>query len=295
MHVNVWREVTGSNLGRVGLILIGMMVGLAAFAPFLTPYGPNDEAGSEAFSLPSREHLLGTNDARQDIWTRLLYGARTSLAVGFGVCLLSTAISVLIGGTSAIFGGLYDRFWMRVVDAMLAVPILVVIILVATYLRPNVLVMIVLLSALTWPGGARVVRAQTLSIKERMHVSAAQTFGAGWSHILLRHVIPDLGPILAAMMIQDARRAVFMEAGLSFLGISDPSVTSWGKMMQFARVFTYLDVWKWWLLPTGLALSLTLIGLSFTGSAMETALDPRLRRLRRVRSVRRLRRGLEDG
>jgi peptide/nickel transport system permease protein len=277
MHVDIWHEVTESNVGKAGLILIALMVALALFAPVLSPYSPRENTDTPAFSRPSEEHWLGTNDARQDIWTQLLYGARTSLSVGFGVALLSTLIGIIIGGTAAIFGGLYDRFWMRVVDATIAIPDMIVIILVAAYFRPNVLLMILLLSALSWPEGARVIRAQTLTLKERMHVSAARTFGAGWSHLLFRHIIPDLGPILVAMMIQDARRAVFMEAGLSFLGISDPSVMSWGKMMQYARVFTYLEVWKWWLLPTGLALSLTLIGLSFTGFALESALDPRLR------------------
>ncbi|MCR3883664.1 ABC transporter permease [Methanotrichaceae archaeon M04Ac] len=277
MHVSVWREVAGSNLGRAGLLLIGAMVLLAIFAPILTPYAPRENTSTPAFSRPSEDHWLGTNDARQDIWTQLLYGARTSLSVAFGVALLSGFISVLIGGTAAIFGGLYDRFWMRVVDATVAIPDVIVIILVAAYLRPNVFFMILLLSALSWPGGARVIRAQTLTLKERMHVSASRTFGAGPSHILLHHIIPDLGPVLVATMIQDARRAVFMEAGLSFLGISDPSMMSWGKMMQYARVFTYLEVWKWWLLPTGIALSITLIGLSFIGFALESALDPRLR------------------
>lgn len=277
MHVSVWREVSKSNLGKAGLFLIGVMVVLAIFAPVLTPYTPRENTSTLAFSRPSEDHWLGTNDARQDIWTQLLYGARTSLSVAFGVALLSGFISVLIGGTAAIFGGLYDRFWMRVVDATIAIPDVIVIILVAAYLRPNVFFMILLLSALSWPGGARVIRAQTLTLKERMHVSAARTFGAGWSHLLFHHIIPDLGPVLVATMIQDARRAVFMEAGLSFLGISDPSVMSWGKMMQYARVFTYLEVWKWWLLPTGIALSITLIGLSFIGFALESALDPRLR------------------
>jgi peptide/nickel transport system permease protein len=277
MHVDVWHEVGERNVGRAGLLLIGLIVLLAIFAPVLTPYSPRENTSTQAFSRPSADHWLGTNDARQDIWTQLLYGARTSLSVGFGVALLSGFISILVGGTAAIFGGLYDRFWMRIVDATIAIPDVVVIILVAAYLRPNVLLMILLLSALSWPGGARVIRAQTLTLKERMHVSAARTFGAGWSHLLFRHIVPDLAPVLVAIMIQDARRAVFMEAGLSFLGISDPSVMSWGKMMQYARVFTYLEVWKWWLLPTGLALSSTLIGLSFTGYALESALDPRLR------------------
>lgn len=277
MHVDIWHEVTESNVGKAGLLLIGLMIALAVFAPVLSPYSPRENTDTPAFSRPSEEHWLGTNDARQDIWTQLLYGARTSLLVGFGVALLSTSIGVLVGGTTAIFGGVYDRFWMRVVDATIAIPDMIIIILVAAYLRPNVLLMILLLSALTWPGDARVIRAQTLTLKERMHVSAARTFGAGWSHLLFHHIIPDLGPILVATMIQDARRAVFMEAGLSFLGVSDPSVMSWGKMMQYARAFTYLEVWKWWLLPTGLALSITLIGLSFTGFALESALDPRLR------------------
>ncbi|MHC1631906.1 MAG: ABC transporter permease [Methanotrichaceae archaeon] len=264
-------------MGKVGLVLIGMMAALAIFAPLLTPYDPHENTDSEAFSSPSLDHWLGTNDARQDIWTRLVYGARTSLVVGFGVSLLSAFLSVLIGGTSAIFGGLYDRFWMRVVDAIIAIPGIIIIILVAAYLRPDTLLIMFILSALMWPGGARMIRAQTLTLKERMHVSAAQTFGAGWLYILFHHIIPDLGPVLVAIMIQDARRAVFMEAGLSFLGISDPSVVSWGKMMQFARVYIYLGVWKWWLLPTGLALTVTLMGLSFTGFALETAMDPRLR------------------
>lgn len=277
MHVDVWREVLGSNVGRTGLLLIALMLLLAIFAPLLTPYSPRENTSTPAFSRPSVDHWLGTNDARQDIWTQLLYGARTSLSVGFGVAILSGFISVLIGGTAAIFGGLYDRFWMRVVDATIAVPDVIVIILVAAYLRPNVLLMILLLSALSWPGGARVIRAQTLTLKERMHVSAARTFGASWPHLLFRHIVPDLAPVLVAIMIQDARRAVFMEAGLSFLGISDPSVMSWGKMIQYSRVFTFLEVWKWWLLPTGIALSATLISLSFTGYALESALDPRLR------------------
>lgn len=285
MHVDYWKEITGSNLGRAGLTLLGLMVLIAVFAPLMTPYTPHQNTDTKAFSPPSKDHWLGTNDARQDIWTRLIYGARTSLEVGFGVAILSSFLSVLIGGTSAIFGGLYDRFWMRVVDAIIAIPGIIVIILVATYLKPNVLLIIVLLSLLMWPGGARVIRAQTFSLKERMHVSAAHTFGAGWSHILFRHIVPDLGPIIVAMMIQDARRAVFMEAGLSFLGVSDPSIVSWGKMMQFARVYTFLEVWKWWLLPTGFALSLTLIGLSFTGFALETALDPRLRDDKHVEGV----------
>jgi len=165
---------------------------------------------------------------------------------------------------------------MRVVDTLLAIPATVVMILVAAYLRPSLLTMIVMISLLSWPDGARIIRSQTLSLRERLHVSAARTFGAGTSYILFRHVVPELGPIIIAVMIQDAMKAVFMEAGLAFLGVSDSTVVSWGVMMHQALRFTYLDVWRWWLVPTGLALSITLVGLSLIGAGLETAMDPRL-------------------
>jgi peptide/nickel transport system permease protein len=149
---------------------------------------------------------------------------------------------------------------------------------VAAYLRPNLTLLILLISAFSWPGGARIVRSQVLSLKERMHINAARTFGAGKKHILFNHILPDISPIIFALMMQDARRAVFMEAGLAFLGVSDPTVISWGKMMNQALAFTYLDAWQWWLVPAGLALSATLVGISLFSFSLETAMNPKLRR-----------------
>ncbi|MEA2032615.1 MAG: ABC transporter permease subunit, partial [Euryarchaeota archaeon] len=155
------------------------------------------------------------------------------------------------------------------------------IILVAAYVLPNVWTLIFLISILTWQGGARLVRAQTLSLKERMHIYAARTFGANKRYISTRHIIPELGPILVAVFIHSATRGVFMEAGLAFLGIADISTVSWGLMMHYALKFYYLEVWKWWLLPTGLALSITIMAFVFIGHAFETAMDPRLRVMER--------------
>lgn len=277
MHVNYWREIKQSNTGRAGLALLFLMVVLAALGPLLSPYQPYAYTGA-IFSPPSAQHWLGTDDVGQDIWTRLLFGARTSLTVGCGVALFSVFLSILVGGASALAGGLYERFWMRLVDVLIVIPPVIMVILAAAYLRPNLFLLIFLLSSFLWPGGARLVRAQVLSLKERGPVAASRTFGAGRRHLLFNHIIPDLGPVLVALLIQDARRAVFMEAGLSFLGICDPALVSWGKMMQQALRFTYLEVWQWWLLPTGLALSLTIMGFTFTGFALETALNPRLRK-----------------
>ncbi|SMB99654.1 peptide/nickel transport system permease protein [Thermanaeromonas toyohensis ToBE] len=276
MHVNYWQEIKENRLGRTGLWLFLFLAFLAALAPFLAPYSPEARVGA-AFSRPSAQHWLGTNDVGQDVWSCLLYGARTSLLVGCGAALLAGIISVLVGSSAALAGGLYDALCMRVVDAFLVIPPVLVAILVGAYLKPHLLTLILLLAAFLWPGGARIIRAEALSLKEKKSVAAARTFGAGSFYIMARHIIPDLGPVLLAVMIQNARRAIFMEAGLSFLGVSDPTLLSWGKMMQQALNFTYLGVWKWWLLPPGLALSVTVTALTFIGYALEGVLNPRLR------------------
>ena len=121
------------------------------------------------------------------------------------------------------------------------------------------------------------IRAQALSLKESGHINASRTFGASRLYIAWRHIVPDLGPILLVDFIYGVRRAVFMEAGLAFLGITDPALVSWGMMMRNALSFSYLNVWQWWLVPTGVALSLTIIGLTFLGYAVEPVIEPRLR------------------
>lgn len=278
MHIDYWHHTREHQLGRLGLGLVLGVSALAFLAPLLTPYAPLEHAGTP-LAPPSPVHWLGTNDVGQDIYTQLLYGARTSLVVAAGVTLLATGISLAVGVSTAMLGGLYARFWMRLVDVLLVLPPLVVVILVAAYLEPGLGLLIGLLALLTWPAGARVVRAQTLALQEKMPVTAARTFGAGRRHLFWRHILPDLGPVLVALMLQEARRAVFMEAGLSFLGIADPALVSWGKMMQQALAFAYLEAWQWWLIPPGMALGLTVAGLSLVGYALEEALDPRLAKM----------------
>lgn len=273
MHVDLWREIRSSSAGVFGMVILAIIAGLALSAPIIAPsyrdIGP-------VFSQPSGEHLLGTDDLGQDIAAKLVHGARTSLMIALGVALLSALISVIVGGSAAMLGGTYDRVCMRAVDAVMSLPSVVVMILVAAYIRPNLGLLVILISFFSWPGGARIVRSQTLSLRERLHVVAARTFGASRRYLLRRHILPDLGPVLVAIMIQDARRAVLMEAGLAFLGVSDPMVVSWGRMMKQAMAFTYLDVWKWWLIPAGVLLSLTLVGLSLIAASLERAMDPRL-------------------
>jgi peptide/nickel transport system permease protein len=276
MHIDIKKEIKESGAGKAGLLILLVMIAVAILAPVLARYDPSLQT-ADSLLPPSWEHWLGTNHVGQDIWSRLLFGARTSLLVGFGVGFLSTLLSTIFGVSSALVGGLYDKVVMRIVDAFIVIPAVIIVILVAAYIRPSILVLIMLLSLLSWQGGARVVRAQALSLKERGHVAAARSFGANHFYIAWRHIVPDLGPILLVDFIYGVRRAVFMEAGLAFLGITDPNVVSWGVMMRNALSFSYLNVWQWWLVPTGVALSLTIIGLTFLGYAAEPVIEPRLR------------------
>ncbi|MFP3898924.1 MAG: ABC transporter permease [Dehalococcoidia bacterium] len=276
MHISVKKELRRSHTGKVGLALLTLTVTAAVLAPLLSQYDPLRQTATSLLS-PSYSHLLGTNHVGQDIWSQLLYGARTSLVVGFGVGILSLALSTVFGVSSALIGGLYDKIVMRIVDAFIVIPMIIVVILVAAYIRPDLTILVLLLAALSWQGGARVIRAQALSLKERGHVGACRTFGAGRLHVAWRHIIPDMGTILLVEFIHGVRRAIFMEAGLAFLGISDPRVVSWGTMMRDAMKFSYLNVWQWWLVPAGVALSLTIIGLTFVSHTAESVLDPRLR------------------
>jgi peptide/nickel transport system permease protein len=276
MHIDLKREIRESGPGKTGLVLLLLMLALALLAPILAPYGPQQQS-TASFLSPSLDHWLGTNHVGQDVWSRLVFGARTSLLVGFGVGMVTTVLGALFGISAALVGGLYENVVMRVVDAFIVVPMIIVVILVAAYLSPSILVLILLLSLLSWQGGARIIRSQALSLKERGHVAAARTFGGRNWYLGWRHIVPDLAPILLVDFIYSVRRAVFMEAGLAFLGISDPTVVSWGMMMRDALSFSYLDVWQWWLLPTGVALSLTIVGLTFLGHSAEPAIEPRLR------------------
>ena len=275
MHIRYDIELARSRFGRLGLLLFSAIVITALLAPVITQYSPSSYTG-DIFHPPCAKYWLGTNEVGQDIWSQLVYGARTSLLIAGGAACLAVALSLLAGGLAALSGGLLDRVIMRTVDIWLVLPPIIITILFAAYLHPHIFLLITLLAAFMWPGGARVVRSQTLTLKTKASYAAATTFGASKQYLLRKHVLPDLGPILTVLCIQYARRAVFMEAGLSFLGMSDPGLISWGKMMRQALAFTYLDVWQWWLLPAGLAVSLTITSLAFTGLALETALDPRL-------------------
>lgn len=276
MHISIRGEFRKNGFGQAGLFLLMAMTALALLAPVITPWDPNHQTHC-SFEPPSRLHILGTNHVGQDNWSRLVHGARTSLAVGFFVACTVTLISVLVGGSCALKGGLYDGIMMRFVDALLIIPAIIILILVSAYVNPGIYLLIALISLLTWSGGARIVRAQTLSLMEQAHIWAARSFGGNDWYLMRRHIVPELGPILVVEFIHSFRRAVFMEAGLAFIGICDPATVSWGTMMKNAIDYSYMNVWMWWLVPAGLALSITILALASIGHTLEPIMEPRLR------------------
>jgi peptide/nickel transport system permease protein len=266
--------------GWVGIIILSFYIIVALAAPVLAPYDPAHYVGAP-LERPSAAHLLGTNDVGQDILSELIYGARISLLVGFLAASIALSIAILVGTLAGFMGGLVDAVLMRTVDALLVIPRLPLMIVIAAYLGANLETVILVIGLLSWPGPARLIRSQALSLRKLAKIEAAQLFGARPGYIIRRHLVPILSPILAAIFVGQANRAVIMEAGLAFLGLGDPSLKSWGLMIRFAldaRGFFFSDRWLWWLLPVGANLTLLLLGFALLGISMEALTHPRTRR-----------------
>jgi peptide/nickel transport system permease protein len=264
----------------LGAAVLVFFVLMALAAPFLAPYDPHAFSG-RSLERPGPAHLLGTNDAGQDILSELIYGVRISLAVGLGAALGTVALALLVGGVAGYAGGTLDALLMRLVDVMLTLPRLPLLILLAAFLGSGLVQTAAIISLLFWPATARVIRAQVQSQRTRGYVRMARNFGGGTGYVLRRHILPAVAPLIAFGLIAAAGRAVAMEAGLAFLGLGDPTAKSWGLMMRFALNLPGLlltDRWLWWLLPPGLCLTLLILALTYLGMGLERRLHPGLAR-----------------
>lgn len=266
----------------VGLGIVGTFVVLALLAPVLAPYRTTALAG-QPIEAPSGRHVLGTNAVGQDVASQMLSGARVSLIVAFvagGATLLLGAVVGLLAGW---FGGWVDAVLLRVVDVVLIIPKLPLLIVAGAYAGTSLSAIVTIIALTSWPPTARVLRSQVLSLRRRTHLKAAYGFGAGALHALRRHVIPEIGLIMASALVAAAGRAVMLEAGLAFLGLGDPIRASWGSIMRDALRFGslfYTDAWMWWLVPPVAAVSLLLLGITFLGMGVEQRVNPRLTRHR---------------
>jgi len=274
-------RLRGNPAAWVSAGVIAALVLVALFAPLISGHAYDAVDRRHVLSGPGYGHLLGTDNQGQDIWARLLYGARVSLAIGVVVEGIEVLIGVTLGLLAAYKGGIWDTILMRVTDAMFAFPDLLFAILLVGVLRPasafgSFLTVFVALALVNWPSMARIVRGQTLALREKEYIEAARAIGVPDSRILLRHLLPNmLSPILVAATV-DIANVVLAEATLSFLGIGiQPPYPSWGRMISDA--LPYLRSSPMLLVYPSAALAMLVLSFNFLGDALRDALDPRMR------------------
>ncbi len=286
--LSFWRVFRGNKLGLLGSFLVVTAVIVAILAPALTPYQPTDimrDAAGHAltFAPPSEHPPLGTDDAGRDLWTELIYGARISLAVGFLAGFIAMFVGSLFGTTAGYFGGWIDNLLMRTTDVLLVIPDLpLMLVLVATlrqmqlHVSPLVVIIFVI-GLLYWTSTARLIRSQVLTIKERQFVARARAIGAGNGHIIRKHILPQIMPLIVANTVLIISTAVLVESGLAFLGLGDPTQPSWGTILNFAFDRNAITNGAWWFyLPPGLAIVWVSLGCVLLGNVLEEMLNPRL-------------------
>jgi peptide/nickel transport system permease protein len=265
------------NLALTGAVIL-LVIGLAAvLAPWTSPYDPWQYYAT--FQTPSGLHLLGTNDIGQDILSELLYAGRTSLLVGALSALLAMALGVTIGILAGFRRGIIDELLMGFTDVILVIPALPLIILVSVYLGASIWNTILIIGLVLWPGTARVVRSQALSVRESGYIESARMMGAGSGWLIWKHVFPNILPLILAKFVLTLAAAMLMEASVSFLGLGDPSQKSWGTMLHYAysRGGFFRNLW-WWYLPPGLCISLSILAMTLISFGVEGKSDPRLKK-----------------
>jgi len=252
----------------IGVLLLLFFLFISIFAPIIAPY---DSYTLETPNLPpSSIHILGTNDIGQDIFSELLYGTRISLVVGFGAAILATFLGAFVALMAGYFRGFIDNILMVVTDFFLLVPSVPLIIVVAAYFRLSIWKLIIVIAFLGWASIARIVRSRVLQVREKAFVRSARTLGAGSFYIIFQHILPNSLNIILANASLAAARAIVIEAGMSFLGLGDPTQKSWGMMLHDA--FSHGGVvngYFWWYLPPIFCISLSVIGFTLLGYSFE--------------------------
>jgi len=273
-----WRLYRRSPLGKVGLIIVLSFVIVAVAAPWLAPFDPFSFVG-DPFLRPSSTHILGTDQVGRDIFSRLIYGTRISLLVGLVASAMTIALGSMIGLVSGYLGGRIDNVLMRITDLFIILPALPLMLIMASILGKGVMNIIIVITVIGWTPTARMVRSQTMSLKERPFTEASRAIGSSDLHTIGRHILPNVFPLVFANGMIAIVDAILSEAGLSFLGFGDPSQPSWGVVLHFADIAgaTVNGFW-WYIVPPGLCIMLLVMGFAFISYSTDQILNPRLRR-----------------
>src|SRR5512146_3576867 len=273
----VFRTVRRNPAAVIGASVLLVIAFCAVSAPVIAPYGLHTQVGP-VFGQPSWKHPLGLDDGGIDVVTLLMWGARISLVVGFAATLVSMLIGGTVGVLAGYFGGKVDGVLMRITDYFLVIPDVPLMIIVAAIWGPSLFHIVIVIGILLWTSTARVIRAQVKSVRERVYVKRARALGAGHTRIVLKHVLPQVAPLLIANTVLTVAVAVFDETALSFLGLGDPSTTSLGKVIENAFQRAAISAGAWWAIVwPGALVTLIILGCSLVGGALEDALNPRLK------------------
>ncbi len=273
---NDFKIMTGTKSGKIGFGITFGLIAIALLAPVIAPYNPSVTTGPE-YAAPSWAHLLGTDDIGEDLLSQLIWGARGSLLIGISAGLIAALIGVSIGLVSGYYGGKVGEGLMRVTDVVLVLPLLPLLIVIASIFPSSVYLVIGVIGFLAWPSMARVIRSQTLTLKARPFVDAAKLSGMRDSEIMLEVLLPNMIPLAVLYGVFAAVTAVVIEAGLDFIGLGSVNNLSWGIMLYFAlsRDALLRGSW-WWFLPPGALIAVLGIGFILLGHGVE--------RIGRVRS-----------
>jgi peptide/nickel transport system permease protein len=264
-------------LGAAGGMLMVLFLAVGIFGPWIAPYGFNDISPAERLLPPSAEHWFGTDNIGRDVLSRCIHGAQLSVIIGCTAALLATLISTVLGIVSGYFGGRFDLFMQRFVDAWMSFPDLVILIVVVSVVGPGMPQIIGTLSLLLGIAGSRIVRSAVIGVREHMYVHAAQSIGAKAPRILWRHILPNVLPPIIVLLTTRVGTVILAESGLSFLGLGvPPPAPSWGSMLTGSGR-TYMLQAPWLALAPGLCLTAVVYATNVFGDALRDLLDPRMR------------------
>jgi peptide/nickel transport system permease protein len=272
-----WKSFRTNRVGLVSGALLLTFIVIALLAPvigqFVTHYSSTAQDLNHPFAAPSHQHLLGSDELGRDTLTRLVYGARASLGIGFLTVVIALTIGVAVGLTASYFGGLIDDLLMRAVDVVLATPAIFLYILMAILFRPSPIVFPFIIASVSWAPLARLVRAEGLSLRHREFMLATESLGAGHARLILRHLLPNTIPVVIVAASLRLGQVILIEAALDYLGLGvQPPTPTWGNMLSNAEIYFSYSVWL--VVLPGVAIFLTVIATNLLGNALRDAFDP---------------------
>lgn len=275
-----WKTFSHQPMGIIGLIMLLISLFTAVFAEKIAPYNPKDAVDvtiEDIYASPSAEHIFGKDDAGKDVFSGFIYGSRVSMIVGFFGAFIAVVVGGVVGITAGYFGGRVENILMRFTDTMLVIPSLPLQIVLIALTSPSLTNIILVIGLLGWQSSARLVRSQTLAVKERKFVMRARAIGSSNFHIIRKHIFPLVFPLMAANTVLVLSGAILQESTLAFLGLGDPTMLSWGQMLNFAWDRSTVSAGAWWaLIPPGLGIVWVVLGGTLLGNGLEQIFNPRL-------------------